>query len=112
MPAVILLAFASTYALVAASVALTGVGMVTVPVNEDVPAIDRFPPMYILLLTPTPPGVIMLPVVMVVASVVNVVVIAPELVSDVRVPTLVIWIWEAFTDNVDPVLVNPVPAVM
>ena len=81
---------ASTYVLVVASVPDTGVGTVTVPVKDEVPAMDRFPPTYIDLLTPTPPGVIMLPVVMVVASVVNVVVITPELVSDVKVPTAVI----------------------
>jgi len=66
----------STYALLVASVVLTGVGTVTAPENDAV----------------VPES-------------------APERVNEIRVPTLVICVWDAFTDRVDPVFVKPVPAV-
>ena len=57
-----------------------------------------------------PPDKIVLPVPIDVLSVILELVIVPDDVKLVSVPTDVIWVWEAFTEKVLVVLVNPVPA--
>lgn len=60
---------------------------------------------------PIPPETINAPLVVRVESVVLVTETVPFDVNPVKVPTAVIWVWDALTDNVAPVLVKPVPAV-
>ena len=115
----------STYAFVAACVAKVGVPMVAVPEterDESVPTLvicvwdaftDNIPEFRV---SPIPavrkvnPSTYAL-VVACAAKVGVPMVAVPETARDESVPTLVIWVWDAFTDNVPDASVRPVPAV-
>src|SRR6478609_6525957 len=85
-------------------------GLITIDpppsLGNSIPATTILPPI------PTPPVTCKAPVVDELESVVFVIETVPDELKPVKVPTDVIWVWAAFTDNVFPLLVRPVPAVM
>jgi|SRR5215217_6087869 len=115
----------STYAFVAACAAKVGVPMVVVPEttrDDSVPTLvicvwdaftDKLPDASV---RPVPVVMKVKPstyalVVACAAKVGVPMVTVPETVRDESVPTLVIWVWDSFTDNVPEFNVRPVPAV-
>src|SRR5215217_3350921 len=121
VPAVI--AKPSTYALVVACAAKVGVPTATVPEttrDESVPTLviwgwdaftDNVPELNVRPV-PAVRKVSTYAFVAACAGKVGVPTVAvPETARDESVPTLVIWVWDAFTDNVPDASVRPVPAV-